>query len=103
VLRRSGHDVPDGAVFTEGAVQQSSRAKLTRLFSEGATRDTIAICSAFFFGLMTNYVIVLLLPALMTSSNVGFSQPTASRALAMWNYGGVVAAVLGAIAVQSAG
>lgn len=103
VLRRSGHDVRDGAVFVEGEASQSSRAKLTSLFSNGAGRDTIAIWTAFFFGLMTNYVAVLLLPALLTSADIGFSQPTASRALAMWNYGGVVAAVLGAIAVQRIG
>jgi AAHS family 4-hydroxybenzoate transporter-like MFS transporter len=52
---------------------------------------------------MTNYVVVLLLPALLTGAGVGFTQPTASRGLAMWNYGGVVAAVLGAVAVQRIG
>ncbi len=103
VLRRSGHDVPDAAAFTDVGAQRSSRANLTSLFSGGAARDTIAIWAAFFFGLMTNYVAVLLLPALLTGAEVGFSQPTASRALAMWNYGGVVAAVLGAMAVQRIG
>ena len=52
---------------------------------------------------MTYYVVVLLLPALLTAPDVGFSQPTASRALAMWNYGGVVAALLGAVAMQRVG
>ena len=66
-------------------------------------RDTIGIWVAFFFGLMTYYVVVLLLPALLTAPDVGFSQPTASRALAMWNYGGVFAAVLGAVAMQRVG
>jgi MFS transporter, AAHS family, 4-hydroxybenzoate transporter len=103
VLRRSGHDVPDDSVFTDSGPQRSSSANLARLFSGGAARDTIAIWAAFFFGLMTNYVAVLLLPALLTGATVGFSQPTASRALAMWNYGGVVAAVLGAMAVQRIG
>jgi MFS transporter, AAHS family, 4-hydroxybenzoate transporter len=103
VLRRSGHDVPEGTMFVEAGATRSSRAKLTSLFSDGAARDTIAICSAFFFGLMTNYVVVLLLPALLTGADVGLSQPTASRGLAMWNYGGVVAAVLGAIGVQRVG
>jgi len=103
VLRRSGHDVPDDAAFTDVGAPRSSRANLTSLFSGGAARDTIAIWAAFFFGLMTNYVAVLLLPALLTGADAGFSQPTASRALAMWNYGGVVAAVLGAMAVQRIG
>ena len=103
VLRRSGHHLPDDVVFTEPGIARSSRANLTSLFTGGAARDTLAIWTAFFFGLMTNYVAVLLLPALLTSASVGFSQPTASRALAMWNYGGVVAAVLGAMAVQRIG
>ena len=103
VLRRMGHDVPDGVVFTEGAAQSSARTKLASLFEKGFARDTIAIGTSFFFGLMTNYVVVLLLPALLTGAGVGFSQPTASRALAMWNYGGVVAAVLGAMVVQRIG
>ncbi|HEX8029905.1 MAG TPA: MFS transporter [Vicinamibacterales bacterium] len=103
VLRRSGHDVPDGAAFAEAGVQRSSRASLASLFTAGVAMDTVAIWAAFFFGLMTNYVAVLLLPALLTGTDVGFSQPTASRALAMWNYGGVVAAVLGAMAVQRIG
>jgi len=46
---------------------------------------------------------VLLLPALLTSATVGFSQPIASRGLAMWNYGGVAAAVAGAFVIQRVG
>jgi AAHS family 4-hydroxybenzoate transporter-like MFS transporter len=103
VLRRIGHDLPPDVVFTELAAQRSAGTKLTSLFAAGAARDTVAICTAFFFGLMTNYVVVLLLPALLTGAGVGFTQPTASRGLAMWNYGGVVAAVLGAIVVQRIG
>jgi AAHS family 4-hydroxybenzoate transporter-like MFS transporter len=103
VLRRMGHHVPEDVVFQDMAAQRSARTKLTSLFARGSARDTLAICTAFFFGLMTNYVVVLLLPALLTGAGVGFTQPTASRGLAMWNYGGVVAAVLGAVAVQRIG
>ena len=52
---------------------------------------------------MANYVIVLLLPALLTSADIGFAQPAASRALAMSNYGGVAGALLGAIVLQRLG
>jgi AAHS family 4-hydroxybenzoate transporter-like MFS transporter len=106
VLRRSGHGVADEAAFSDVAetrIERSAGVKLRRLFADGLARDTIAIGAAFFFGLMVNYIVVLLLPALLTSADVGFTQPVASRALAMWNYGGVVAAVLGAVAVQRAG
>lgn len=73
------------------------------MFAGDLARDTVAIWVAFFFGLMTYYVVVLLLPAMLTAPDVGFSQPTASRALAMWNYGGVLAAVLAAVVIQRVG
>jgi len=52
---------------------------------------------------MVNYVVILLLPALLTSSAIGFSQPAASRALAMSNYGGIAGALLGAVVLQRFG
>jgi AAHS family 4-hydroxybenzoate transporter-like MFS transporter len=103
VLRRTGHALPDDAVFAARSDGRQSDRRLSRLFAPDRIRDTVAICTSFFFGLMTYYVVVLLLPALLTSAEVGFAQPTASRALAMWNYGGVIAAVLGAMAMQRIG
>jgi MFS transporter, AAHS family, 4-hydroxybenzoate transporter len=106
LLRRSGHDIPVDATFPvphEAHVASISGDRFANLFRGGLARDTVALWIAFFFGLMVNYVIVLLLPALLTSAEVGFSQPAASRALAMSNYGGVVGAVLGAIVLQRLG
>jgi AAHS family 4-hydroxybenzoate transporter-like MFS transporter len=103
ILRRTGHDAPDDAIFVMRDANRQSGGRLGRLFAGGLARDTIAIWTAFFFGLMTYYVVVLLLPAMLTAPGVGFTQPTASRALAMWNYGGVIAAVLGAVAMQRVG
>jgi AAHS family 4-hydroxybenzoate transporter-like MFS transporter len=103
VLRRAGHEIPDDAVFVVREQHRQAGGGFARLFAGDMARDTIAIWVAFFFGLMTYYAVVLLLPALLTAPDVGFSQPTASRALAMWNYGGVLAAVLGAVAMQRVG
>ena len=103
VLRRAGHQLADEASFISRSAGQAGGGGFARLLERGRARDTIAICVAFFFGLMTYYVVVLLLPALLTGSDVGFSQPTASRALAMWNYGGVIAAILGAVVIQRLG
>lgn len=104
VLRRAGHEIPDDAVFVAREQnRQTGGAGFGRLFAGDLARDTVGIWVAFFFGLMTYYVVVLLLPALLTAPDVGFSPPTASRALAMWNYGGVLAAVLGAVAMQRVG
>jgi AAHS family 4-hydroxybenzoate transporter-like MFS transporter len=80
-----------------------SARTLASLFEGGLARDTAALWVSFFFGLMVIYVLILLLPALLTSAAAGFPQSLASRALAMSNYGGVVGAVLGAVAMQRFG
>jgi AAHS family 4-hydroxybenzoate transporter-like MFS transporter len=106
MLRRSGHDVPPDATFavpSENDVARMSTDRIASLFRGGLARDTVALSAAFFFGLMVNYVVILLLPALLTSSAIGFSQPAASRALAMSNYGGIAGALLGAVVLQRFG
>jgi len=106
LLRRSGHDVPADASFaapSEIEVAPMSTDRIASLFRGGLARDTVALSAAFFFGLMVNYVVILLLPALLTSSAIGFSQPAASRALAMSNYGGIAGALLGAVVLQRLG
>jgi AAHS family 4-hydroxybenzoate transporter-like MFS transporter len=99
--------LPESPKFLNPAIDSTpastSRGKIAALFHDGFARDTTALWASFFFSLMVNYVVILLLPALLTSAAIGFSQPTASRALAMSNYGGVAGAVLGALAVQRVG
>ena len=106
LLRRSGHDLPVDATFSaprEMNVAPMTSDRIASLFRGGLARDTVALWASFFFGLMVNYVIVLLLPALLASADVGFGQAAASRALAMSNYGGVAGALLGAIVLQRFG
>ena len=106
LLRRSGHHIPVDATFvTPGEVNVApvTSDRIASLFRDGLARDTLALWASFFFGLMSNYVIILLLPALLTSADIGFAQPAASRALAMSNYGGVAGALLGAIVLQRLG
>jgi MFS transporter, AAHS family, 4-hydroxybenzoate transporter len=106
LLRRSGHAVPDDAHYApaaDAAPASTSGAKIGALFRGSLARDTVALWASFFFCLMVVYVVVLLLPALLTSAAAGFDQPTASRALAISNYGGVAGAVLGALAMQRFG
>jgi AAHS family 4-hydroxybenzoate transporter-like MFS transporter len=106
LLRRSGHDIPVDATFSvprEMNVAPMTLDRIASLFRGGLARDTLALWASFFFGLMVNYVIVLLLPALLASADIGFGQAAASRALAMSNYGGVAGALLGAIVLQRSG
>lgn len=104
LLQRGGHDVPLDARFTvsdASAPAAHAGARMARLFHDGLARDTLALWVAFFFGLMVNYVIILLLPAML--AGVGFGQAAASRGLAMSNYGGVAGALLGALWLQRMG
>jgi MFS transporter, AAHS family, 4-hydroxybenzoate transporter len=105
LLRRSGHDIPDATFSSphEGVATPVSSDRIASLFRGGLARDTVSLWASFFFGLMANYVIVLLLPALLASAEIGFSQSAASRALAMSNYGGVAGALLGALVLQQLG
>jgi len=102
LLRRCGLSLAEGTTYTTPADERASRG-LAGIFSGALARDTVALCASFFFGLMVNYVVILLLPALLTSTAVGFSQPAASRALATSNYGGVAGAILGALVIQRLG
>ena len=106
LLRRAGHDVPTAATFAmprdmDGSGRTSQ--KVTSLFRGGFAGDTLALWASFFFGLMVNYVVVLLLPSLLAGAEIGFSQGAASRALAMSNYGGVAGALVGAVVLQRLG
>jgi AAHS family 4-hydroxybenzoate transporter-like MFS transporter len=104
IMRRMGHDVPDDVAYAEAGAAgdpKKSRATIGSLFVPGLRGDTIALSASFFFCLMVNYVVILFLVVTLTGS--GFSQPAASRALAMSNYGGVIGAILGAIVIQRLG
>jgi AAHS family 4-hydroxybenzoate transporter-like MFS transporter len=66
-------------------------------------RDTLALSASFFFCLLVNYLVILLLPVVLTAAQNGFPQPVASRALAMSNFGGVAGALFGAILIERFG
>jgi AAHS family 4-hydroxybenzoate transporter-like MFS transporter len=103
-MRRIGHDVPADVEYTEAAAGAPVKStSIGSLFGPNFVRDTVALCASFFFCLMVNYVVILLLPAMLTADDVGFTQPAASRALAMSNYGGVAGAILGALVIQRLG
>jgi len=104
VLRRMGHDVPDRVAYVETAAThlEPPRPALRDLFGAAYRRDTIALFSSFFFCLMVNYVLILLVPSMLVEEG-GFAMSAASGALASSNLGGVAGAVLGALVIQRLG
>jgi AAHS family 4-hydroxybenzoate transporter-like MFS transporter len=104
-MRRIGHDVPDDVEYVEAATAGAPKGKVSigNLFGPHYLRDTLALGASFFFCLLVNYLVILLLPAVLTSPGNGFSQPEASRALRDSNFGGVAGAIFGAILIQRFG
>jgi AAHS family 4-hydroxybenzoate transporter-like MFS transporter len=95
--------IPSGVIlYGVVAVALVLLALAVREFSPAFRLDTAGLFGSFFFCLMVNYVIIQLLPLLLTSLG-GFSQPQASRALAISNFGGVAGALIGALIIQQFG
>lgn len=105
VMRRIGHDIPDDVQYVEAATagMPAGKATIGTLFGPQYLRDTLALSASFFFCLLVNYLVILLLPAVLTAGGNDFSQPQASRALAMSNIGGVAGAIFGAMLIQQFG
>jgi MFS transporter, AAHS family, 4-hydroxybenzoate transporter len=105
VMRRIGHDLPDDVQYVEAATagMPAGKATIGTLFGPQYLRDTVALSASFFFCLLVNYLVILLLPAVLTATGNDFSQPQASRALAMSNIGGVAGAIFGAMLIQQFG
>jgi AAHS family 4-hydroxybenzoate transporter-like MFS transporter len=105
VMRRMGHELPNDIEYVEAATAGVPKGKVNigTLFGPAYLRDTLALSASFFFCLLVNYLVILLLPVVLTSAGNGFSQPAASRALAMSNFGGVAGAIFGAMLIQQFG
>lgn len=104
LLRKLGHDVGGDVQFVEGGARAgsaTSRSSVGELFEPVFRIDTLGLCGAFFFGLMTNNMGIQLIPVMLTAA--GFTQTVASNALAAWNFGGVAGAILGALIIQRLG
>src|SRR5207237_7729120 len=89
LLQRMGRAVPQGSAFADaGERKESDRAPLAALLSSNHLRDTTGLWLAFLFCLGSIYLTFGWLPTLLTSQGVGIA--AASRALAIFNVGGVI-------------
>jgi AAHS family 4-hydroxybenzoate transporter-like MFS transporter len=95
LLERLGHRVPRDAAFVDSNERAVARASVRSLLVSDYRRDTLALCAAFFFCLLSVYTGTNWVPSLLTSA--GFDVATASYGLTAFNLGGVVGAVLGAM------
>ncbi len=96
VMARMGH-AHDGAGFTDHGETQVKRASFGQLFDQAFRLDTVALWGAFFFCILSTYVVFSWAPSMLSAS--GFDLAVSSNGLAAFNLGGVLGAVAGAWAI----
>src|SRR5258705_2613473 len=95
LLERLGHTFPHGVAFIDSNERAVARATVSSLLVPEYRRDTLALCAAFFFCLLSVYTGTNWVPSLLTSTGVVVE--TASYGLTAFSLGGVIGAVLGAM------
>ncbi len=85
------------------AAPPQSRGSMAALFAPDLRRDTTSLILAFMSCLLAIWMGFLWIPAMLTDAAVGFTQPDASYALSLFNFGGVGGALVGAIVIQRFG
>ena len=73
------------------------------LIAPDLRRDSLALVGAFGSCLLAIWMAFLWIPAMLTDPAIGFTQPEASFALSLFNFGGVGGALLGALLIQRMG
>ncbi|WP_035515467.1 MFS transporter [Paraburkholderia nodosa] len=102
LLGRMAREVAPDAVFTDAREQSAEKhVGFTALFRDGRARDTVAIWWAFFMCLLAVYSAFSWLPAMLTSE--GLSVSLAGYGLSAYNLGGVIGALLCALAIARFG
>jgi AAHS family 4-hydroxybenzoate transporter-like MFS transporter len=103
MLGRMGHAMPADVAYIEADAGGApmSRASLGDIFAPAYVRDTLALFASFFFCLLVNYIAILLIPVTFTDS--GFAQGDANYMQYVFNLGGVIGAIGGALIIQRLG
>jgi MFS transporter, AAHS family, 4-hydroxybenzoate transporter len=102
LLRQMSRPTGDDAVFVDVAEQKlERRAGVRALFQADRVRDTLALWIAFFLSLLSVYTAFSWLPAMLASE--GQNIAIAAGGLTAYNLGGVVGALLCAVAITRFG
>lgn len=101
-MARLGHPVAPGTAFVDSYEKaKAGKVAVGELFAGGFFRDTAALWAAFFFCLLATYIVFSWAPTLLVDS--GFDLATSSTALAVFNIGGVLGALAGALLIGRLG
>jgi AAHS family 4-hydroxybenzoate transporter-like MFS transporter len=101
ILRRIGHDIPDGSEFVDRGEHALVKTSVTSLFIPEFRRDTLALWGAMFACMLSVYTAFNWVPTMMTSA--GLAMTVASNGLAAFNLGGVAGAICGGLVISLLG
>jgi AAHS family 4-hydroxybenzoate transporter-like MFS transporter len=102
LLSKMSRSIASDAEFYDSKEQgQTQRASFSALFSEGRARDTLGLCVCFFMTLLSIYSAFSWLPTMLTTE--GLSPSLASMGLTAYNLGGVIGAIICALAISRLG
>jgi MFS transporter, AAHS family, 4-hydroxybenzoate transporter len=101
VLGRMGYTVDPAATFIDTGEKKVEKASVDALLSTEYRRDTLGLWGAMFFTLLSVYGVVNWLPAMLGEAKYAASMT--STGLMVFNLGGVVTALLGALCFSKFG
>lgn len=102
LLRRMGRAVAPDTAFVDRVEQAGEgRRGVAALFASGRAGDTVAVWSAFFLCLLAVYSAFSWLPAMLVAE--GLNVAVAGSGLTAYNFGGVVGALICAVAITRYG
>lgn len=101
LMSRMAHDVMHAKEFSDGSVDASKRGNIAELFRHGRKSDTVWLWVSFFMTQLSIYTAFSWLPTMLTTE--GLSPALAGMGLTAYNFGGVIGAVLCALAINKYG
>jgi len=101
LMARMAHDVTHAKEFSDGTADTSKRGNIAELFRHGRKSDTVWLWVSFFMTQLSIYTAFSWLPTMLTTE--GLSPALAGMGLTAYNFGGVIGAVLCALAINKYG
>ncbi len=101
LMTRMSHEVAHIKEFTDGVVENAKRGSIADLFRHGRASDTVWLWITFFMTQLSIYTAFSWLPTMLTTE--GLSPALAGMGLTAYNFGGVIGAVLCALAINRFG
>jgi hypothetical protein len=98
LMSRMAHDVMHAKEFSDGIGDASKRGNIAELFRHGRKSDTVWLWVTFFMIQLSIYTAFSWLPTMLTTE--GLSPALAGMGLTAYNFGGVIGAVLCALAIN---